>query len=124
MGTESIERPERPSNPEYAGFWIRTLAFLIDVLLLSIISWGIINVLYFLGLWTWRGQTLGQMATNVQVVRVDGKPVDLRTSLLRYLGYIVNFLTLGIGFFIVAFDSRKQGLHDKIAQTYVVHVRS
>ena len=107
-------------HTEYAGFWIRLAAWLIDVVLLSIISWGIVNVVYFIGLWAWRGQTLGQMVVNVKVVRADGEPVDLRTAVLRFLGYIVCVLTLGIGFLVAAFDDRKQGLHDKIANTYVV----
>ncbi|MFQ5987264.1 MAG: RDD family protein [Dehalococcoidia bacterium] len=42
---------------------------------------------------------------------------------MRYLGYIVCALTLGIGFLIIAFDDRKQGLHDKIANTYVIPLR-
>ena len=108
---------------EYSGFWIRLGAWLIDVILLGIISWGIVNVAYWIGLWAWRGQTLGQMVANVKVVRTDGKPVDLRTAVLRYLGYIVCGLTLVIGFLIIAFDGRKQGLHDKIANTYVIPVR-
>ena len=111
---------ENQGEMEYAGFWIRLAAWLIDVVLLSIISWGIVNVAYFIGLWAWRGQTLGQMVANVKVVRTDGKPVDLRTAVLRFLGYIVCVLTLGIGFLLVAFDNRKQGLHDKIAGTYVI----
>ncbi len=114
---------EKQSEMKYSGFWIRLVAWFIDVLLLSIVSWGIVNVAYFIGLWTWRGQSLGQMVVNVKVVRTDGKPVDLRTAVLRYLGYIVCVLTLGIGFLMVAFDSRKQGLHDKIAKTYVVSSR-
>lgn len=114
---------ESQGEMEYAGFWIRLGAWFIDVILLSIVSWGIVNVAYFIGLWVWRGQTLGQMVVNVQVVRTDGKPVDLRTAALRYLGYIVCALTLGIGFLIIAFDDRKQGLHDKIANTYVIPLR-
>ena len=108
---------------EYSGFWIRLLAWLIDSILLSIVSWGIVNVVYFVGFWAWRGQTLGQLVVNVQVVRTDGKPVDLRTAVLRFLGYIVCALTLGIGFLIIAFDGRKQGLHDKIADTCVIPLR-
>ena len=108
---------------EYSGFWIRLVALLIDSILLGIISLGIVSVAYFIGLWAWRGQTLGQIVANVQVVRTDGKPIDLRTAVLRFLGYIVCVLTLGIGFLIVAFDDRKQGLHDKIAETYVIPLR-
>lgn len=114
---------EKQTEMEYAGFWIRLAGWFIDVVLLSIISWGLVNVVYFIGLWTWRGQTLGQMVTNTQVVRVDGKPVDLRTAVLRFLGYILCVLTFGIGFVMIAFDERNQGLHDKIAETYVIPVR-
>jgi len=32
-------------------------------------------------------------------------------------------LILGIGFLMIAFSGEKQGLHDKIAGTYVVKVR-
>ncbi len=110
------------SAVEYAGFWIRLAAYLIDVILLAFVSWGIVNVFYFIGMWAWKGQTLGQMITNIKVVRTDGKSCDLRTSALRFLGYIVCGLTLGIGFLIIAFDRRRQGLHDKIADTYVIRV--
>ena len=114
---------EKQTEMEYAGFWIRLAGWLIDVVLLSIISWGLVNVVYFIGFWVWRGQTPGQMVTNTKVVRVDGKPVDLRTAVLRFLGYILCILTFGIGFLMIAGDERKQGLHDKIAETYVIPVR-
>ena len=42
---------ENQSKMEYAGFWIRLAAWLIDVILLCIISWGIVNIAYFIGLW-------------------------------------------------------------------------
>lgn len=38
----------------------------------------------------------------------------------RYLGYFVSMLFLGLGCIWVAFDSRKQGWHDKLAGTVVV----
>lgn len=115
--------PSGAAEAQYAGFWLRVGAWLIDVVLLAIISWGLANVLYFVGLWAWRGQTLGQIVANVRVVRADGGPVDLRVAILRFLGYLVCVLTLGIGFLMIAFDERKQGLHDRIAETYVVQVR-
>ena len=111
-----------PKPTEFAGFWVRLVAWLIDVVLLSIVSWGLVNVIYFIGLRAWRSQTLGQIVANVKVVKTDGSPVDLRAAVLRFLGYVLCFLTLGIGFLIVAFDRRKQGLHDKIADTVVIPV--
>ena len=108
--------------PNYAGFGKRFLAFLIDVVLLSFISWGGANIIYFIGMWAWKGQTLGQMIVNVKVIRIDSKPVDLRTAAIRFIGYILCGLTLGLGFLVIAFDRNKQGLHDKIAETFVVNV--
>jgi uncharacterized RDD family membrane protein YckC len=40
---------------------------------------------------------------------------------VRYLGYFVSALPLGLGFFWVAWDKRKQGFHDKLAKTVVIH---
>ncbi len=105
---------------EYAGFWIRTGAWFIDLILLAVVALGLVIVAYFIGLWAWRGQTLGQMAAHIKVVRQDGKPMDLGTSVLRFIGYVVCVLTLGIGFLMIAFDERKRGLHDRLAGTYVI----
>jgi uncharacterized RDD family membrane protein YckC len=114
MGSQDKLAPRHDGGGmEYAGLWPRLAGLLIDVVLLAIVSWGIANLVYFIGLWAWRGQTLGQLVMNIRVVRTDGSHVDLRTAVLRFLGYIVCFL-------IAAFDARKQGLHDRIAETYVV----
>ncbi|MFA5055701.1 MAG: RDD family protein [Dehalococcoidia bacterium] len=105
-----------------AGFTKRLLAFFIDTILLSFISWGGANVLYFIGMWAWRGQTLGRMVFNVKIIKTNGEPIDLRAVIIRYLGYILCGLTLGLGFLLIIFDKRKQGLHDKLAETYVINV--
>ncbi|MBZ5526210.1 MAG: RDD family protein [Acidobacteriia bacterium] len=135
---------------EYAGFWRRFAAFFIDVIILSMIIrilfpfqgfnfWNIQTAWYFVPLiaisnvvstavtvaysivfWTWRGQTLGMIVLNIKVLRDDGSNITIGYALLRYLGYIVCFLMLGTGFLWIAFDSRKQGIHDKIADTVVV----
>ena len=63
------------------------------------------------------------MATRVKVVRVDGQAVDLGAATLRFIGYLVCALTLGIGFLFIVFDERKRGLHDRIAGTHVIRLR-
>jgi uncharacterized RDD family membrane protein YckC len=136
---------------EFAGFWRRFAAFIIDAIAISILTsivlpfhniphfWNNVSAWYFFPLmainnflstlitiaypvvfWTWRGQTPGKMVMNIKVIRTDGSNITLGYALLRYLGYIVCCLTIGIGFLWIAFDARKQGLHDKIADTYVV----
>jgi uncharacterized RDD family membrane protein YckC len=82
----------------------------------------LITIAYYVVFWTWRGQTPGKMAAGVKVIRTDGSNITLGYALLRYLGYIVSGIMLGIGFLWIAFDPRKQGIHDKIADTYVVKV--
>jgi len=114
-------RAETSTKTEYAGFWIRLAALLIDMVLLILVIWGVATV-YFIALWIWRGQTLGQMATHIKVIRIDGQPMDLGAATLRFVGLLVCVLTLGIGFLFIAFDERKRGLHDRIAGTYVIAI--
>lgn len=67
------------------------------------------------------GQTPGKMALRIKVIRTDGSAVSYgRAALREVLGKFVSSILLGIGYIMVAFDSQKQGLHDKIADTYVI----
>jgi uncharacterized RDD family membrane protein YckC len=131
-----LEKKPKEFALEYAGFWVRLGAGVIDLLILGFIAgiiacffpapviWVtsglVISVAYWLGFWVWRGQTPGKMAVGIKVIRTDSSPVKWQCALCRFLGYIVSAVTLFIGFIWVAFDSRKQGIHDKIADTYVV----
>ena len=156
-----MDQKQKEFALEYAGFWIRLGAHVIDWAILLVTSWiiaqaflaichcpdtdvinplsegfslncsfilslviGTINwlieIAYYVGFWTWRGQTPGKMAVGIKVIRTDSSPITWTYALLRYAGYIVSALTLGIGFIWIAFDSHKQGFHDKIADTYVV----
>ena len=76
--------------------------------------------LYFVGLWTWRGQTLGKMAMAIRVVRTDGRPANMGTALLRLVGYLFSTLLLFVGFLMILFDRQRRGLHDRLADTIVV----
>ncbi|MGK2905660.1 MAG: RDD family protein [Desulfuromonadales bacterium] len=67
------------------------------------------------------GQTPGKMALRIMVIRTDGSPVTYGRAVLReVLGKFISSLLLGIGYLMVIFDNQKQGLHDKIADTYVI----
>ena len=46
--------------------------------------------LYFIGLWAWRGQTVGQMAMAINVIGRDGRPIGLTRAAVRVGG--LNFL--------------------------------
>jgi len=67
------------------------------------------------------GQTPGKMALRIKVIRTDGNQLTYgRAAKREILGKFVSFVLLGIGYLMVAFDNQKQGLHDKIADTYVI----
>lgn len=76
-------------------------------------------------LWRLLKATPGKMVIGAEVV--DAKtlgPLGPGQSTLRYLGYLVSTLPLGLGFVWVGIDARKQGFHDKIAGTLVIRKRS
>ena len=79
-------------------------------------------VFYYVYLHGSCGQTFGKMALKIRVINEDGSPLNYRRAFLRWLGYFLCVFTLYIGYIWAAFDSRKQGLHDRICRTLVVHV--
>ena len=121
---------------EYAGFWIRLGAGVIDLIILgSIVGllacvhansfiWllfaFVISIAYYVGFLAWRGQTPGKMIVGIKVIRTDKNPLTSRDSVFRYCGYLASLFSFCAGFIIIAFDKKKQGFHDKIADTYVV----
>jgi len=69
--------------------------------------------------------TPGKQLMDCQVV--DATTFDnLRVgqSLLRYFGYFVSMLPLGLGFLWIIWDRKKRGFHDLIAHTVVVRISS
>ncbi len=134
---------------EYAGFWIRVGATLIDSILVMLIIMPVLTVLYgvdywvygsgrgggfadilvnyllpgcvIIVFWIYRSATPGKMALRLTIVDADtgGKP-SVRQLLIRYLGYYVAGVPLFLGLIWVGFDRRKQGWHDKLAKTVVI----
>lgn len=81
----------------------------------------LIGLVYFVGFWSLRGQTPGMIPFRLRVVKAsDGTRPDWVIGLLRYVGLIISIVVIFIGVIWAAFDSRKQGWHDKIAGTLVV----
>jgi len=74
--------------------------------------------LFFWRLWQ---ATPGKLLLDCRIVdaRTLGKP-GFGQFLLRYLGYLLSALALGLGFLWILFDKRRQGWHDKLARTLVI----
>jgi uncharacterized RDD family membrane protein YckC len=114
-----------------AGFWIRMGALLLDLLMVGILMSMlhhssnlqlVVLAIYGALMWKLRGTTVGGLVFHLQVIRVDGRPIDWETAIVRALACFLSMAVAGLGFFWIAFDSGKQGWHDKIAGTAVVRV--
>ena len=70
------------------------------------------------------GQTPGKIMLKLKVSGATGKRMTYGMAFLRWIGCIISSLPLFLGFLWVAFDSRKQGWHDKIAGTVVEQVNN
>ena len=76
---------------------------------------------YFVLFYSSTGQTVGMYVMGIRVVRLDGKHMTLLGSIIRWFGLFLSMLPLGLGFLWVLVDDRRQGWHDKLAQTCVIY---
>ena len=133
---------------EYAGFWVRTGAALIDTILMLIIIIPILTLIYgsdywaressFLGFWdlffnyvlpaiaivlfwVYKSATPGKIALKLSIVDAKtGEKASTGQLIGRYFGYYISMIPLLLGIIWVGIDKRKQGWHDKLAGTVVV----
>ncbi|MEY4938976.1 MAG: hypothetical protein RIQ93_711 [Verrucomicrobiota bacterium] len=123
--------PQLSANLPRAGFWIRLAALLLDVVLLGLIAalltggpqLALLGVAaYAAVLWKLKGTTIGGTVCGLKVVRLDDRPIDWGTAVVRVLGCFLSLAVAGLGFIWVAVDDQRQSWHDKIAGTTVVRV--
>lgn len=99
-----------------------------DSLLMLCLAWLLsasISVVYYVYFTAYGGQTPGKMALRIKVVRSDNSPLTLGRAFYReVVCKFVSGIILGIGYLMVAFDAKKQGLHDRMADTYVVRLET
>jgi uncharacterized RDD family membrane protein YckC len=159
--TTTASAPTYPAAVEYAGFWKRVLASVIDGLIVgaawsaiyyTLVAAGVVSMpeinetdiepyirwmirytlvsnavvfalqtVYFaLMESSSRQATLGKMALGIIVTDADGKRISFGRAIGRNLGKIISQIILFIGFLMVAFTQKKQGLHDIMANCLVV----
>ncbi len=92
----------------------------IVVVVIALIGVGI-AVGYPVAFWVLLGQTPGKLLMGVRIARTNGKPLTIGRALLRYLGYWLSAIPLGLGFLWVLVDDQRQCWHDKLADTYVIY---
>ena len=137
---------------EYAGFWIRVWASVIDTVLIAVITIPILLAIYgkqyfeserliegpmdfliswvlpaiaVIIFWVYRAATPGKMAISSKIVDAQtGWQPSTGQLVGRYFGYFISTIPLGLGIIWVAFDKKKQGWHDKLAGTVVVRKKN
>lgn len=124
-------------NPRFAGFWVRFMATIIDGIILVVMSlplvwifskdaaWlvqSILGTVYFAYMESSDRQgTYGKSAMGIIVVDAHGNKLSGARSFGRTICKSASAIILYIGYLMVAFTEKKQGLHDKMADTYVVY---
>ena len=98
-------------TPQFEG--ARTLALIILIFF---------NIFYFAFAESSNDQaTIGKNIMGLIVVDENMERISFWRSLGRYIGLNISVLILGIGFWMIPFTKNYQGLHDKIASTFVIY---
>lgn len=133
---------------EYAGFWARLLAMVLDIIVLygllkimglivsgwmshfiTICLFLMVITLYFVVLTCLYGQTLGKMVIGIKVKRdregmengERDRAITWDEALFRELiGRTLSGLCLFIGFIMISFQPKRQALHDHLSRFIVV----
>lgn len=137
---------------QYVGFWVRTLAAIIDTILIVLVTFPLLITVYgwayfdatqtglFAGaadivitwglpplaiitFWIIKQATPGKMMVSAKIVDAKtGEPASTGQLIGRYFAYYLSMLPLFLGIIWVGIDKRKQGWHDKLAGTLVIKV--
>ncbi len=148
---QSVKQVDSLENVRFAGFWMRFWAYLIDLVIVFSINGIVIvpyqlltgSAVYEIGFWTvttivntivlymyflvmtkYFNQTLGKRILGLRVIRKDFRPLEWSDLIFREIVgrffHRVLFFT-GLLYLVVAFDSQKQGIHDMVGDTRVIH---
>lgn len=152
QANNDIAAPAQEAGEYYrvAGFWIRVLAFVIDLAIIACLNGiifhllpgqdahtgiykiirindlflGITGAAYFVLMTGYFQQTLGKMIVGIKVIQAGGKPLDWNTVVFRELvgRSLSQMLGLYLGYVFCWFNQDKQCLHDMLSDTWVVHI--
>ena len=121
----------------YAGFWRRFAAYMIDSIILSIPSlaagsavsmYGVVGAGVILGLLYYPifessslSATPGKALMGLAVVTEAGERITFKTAALRYFCRYLSVCILYIGYIMQAFTGKRQTLHDMLSETIVMN---
>ncbi len=98
-------------QPQTSFFW--ETIFEVSVLVVTIIFWE-----------KFKGATPGKKVVNIKIVDANTlEELSNKQAITRSLGYIPSTFLFGLGFLMILFTKRNQSLHDKLANTVVIHTQ-
>jgi uncharacterized RDD family membrane protein YckC len=122
----------------YAGFGIRFVAWLIDVVILAIIGVvlnavhlypvsTLVSLVYYTALiGSDMGASVGMMALGLKVIPDGGnteETIGYMRAFIRWVVSIISGICIGLGYFWIIWDPKKQSWHDKVANSVVIKTR-
>lgn len=121
------------NRSDYGGFIRRWVSAWIDLIVVGLI-FTVINsdelymflycIYEILGTsYIFKGSTVGRKAMNIRVVNSHYEPLTLGQAIVRFVCKGISVVAFGIGFFMMLFTKKKQSLHDRLCETYVIRVR-
>ncbi len=126
---------------QYAGFWLRFLALVIDSLIFMLAgvilgfiigttggSAKSIDIPFLIASWLYyalmesshKQATIGKIVLGISVTDLSGNRISFGRATGRYFAKIISGVLLSIGYIMAAFTAKKQTLHDIIASTLVI----
>jgi uncharacterized RDD family membrane protein YckC len=81
---------------------------------------AVVCFLYFFVFQALRGQTPGQALLGMRVVDGFGERPSPARALARTAAFLPSWALFALGVVWIAFDREKRGLHDRLADTYVI----
>jgi len=121
----------------YGGFWVRMLAGIIDFVIL----WVIYLILLFIPIFGWiiglfaswlyfavqhsssKQATLGMRALDLKIADENLNKISFWRASGNYFVSYISGLILFIGFLMIAFTKRKQGLHNLVSRTVFLRAK-
>ena len=136
------------TNNNYASFFSRFLASVLDSILIFCIIFPVMISIYgfqylrdfgeiqggfdfffnwllpailVISMWHFKQATPGKMILGLKIVdRTTGLKPSFKQLIIRYMGYFLSTITLGLGFLWMFFDANNQCWHDKLAETVII----
>ncbi|MBN1847122.1 MAG: RDD family protein [Deltaproteobacteria bacterium] len=145
---KSTHGVKMPEGFYFAGLGMRLLATLLDLVFIGLLTTGVyygvrvitgdgsrtfpfimaqffgvaFTIWYFIILPAKFGQTVGKKILGLRIIDLTGFQPDKAAAIVRFGYHILSglFIFPVLGYFFILFKKTRQGLHDRLAETFVI----